>query len=185
MGGRFGKRLVKRCRRWRDRGDIPSAPLRKKRQPCGSWLHGLGKPKYVRTPWRHRIVVFCLLVGRRPLRTRGHLCHVKDHVSPFWYIRGVTPHSLIRRCDPTERHAFTSAFRLRHGRRCSAPRLDRCYVRSASPDSGDDIRVNPNLDKTAGRISPMALGPDPRLVWRRAISSANDSASSRWSEGGS
>jgi hypothetical protein len=68
-----------------------------KRQPCGSWLNGLEKPNYVRTPWRHRIVAFCLLIVRRPLRTRGHLCRVKDHVSPFWYIRGVTPHSLIRR----------------------------------------------------------------------------------------
>ena len=28
----------------------------------------------------------------------------------------------------------------------------------------------------------MALGPDPRFVWSRAISFANDSASSRWSE---
>jgi hypothetical protein len=42
-------------------------------------------------------VAFCLLIGRRPSRTRGHLCHIRDHVSPYCYIRGVTPHSLIRR----------------------------------------------------------------------------------------
>ena len=28
---------------------------------------------------------------------RSHLCLMLDHVSPYWYIRGVTPHSLIRR----------------------------------------------------------------------------------------
>ena len=28
----------------------------------------------------------------------------------------------------------------------------------------------------------MAFGPDPRLVWSRASSSANEAASSRWSE---
>ena len=43
------------------------------------------------------IVAFCLLLGWQPLPTRGHLCRFKDHVSPYWCIRGVTPHSLIRR----------------------------------------------------------------------------------------
>jgi hypothetical protein len=43
------------------------------------------------------IVAFCLLFGWQPLPTRGHLCRFKDHVSPYWCIRGVTPHSLIRR----------------------------------------------------------------------------------------
>ena len=28
---------------------------------------------------------------------RSHLGLVQDHVSPYWYIRGATPHSLIRR----------------------------------------------------------------------------------------
>ena len=62
---------------------------------------------------------------------------------------------------------------------------DRCYVGSASPDSVDLTRFTPSLAKTAGRISPRALGPDPRLFWSRASSSANEAASSRWSEGGS
>src|SRR5262245_24811177 len=44
---------------------------------------------------------------------------------------------------------------------------DRCYLRSASPDSVDAIRFTPSLAKTAGRISARALGPDPRLVCSR------------------
>jgi hypothetical protein len=36
-------------------------------------------------------------VVRWPWPTRGHLCLIRDHVSPYWYIRGVTPHSHIRR----------------------------------------------------------------------------------------
>ena len=44
-----------------------------------------------------QVVAFCILNGWRPLPARGHLCRVRDHVSPYWNVRGVTPHSLIRR----------------------------------------------------------------------------------------
>ena len=85
-------------------------------------------------------------------------------------LSGERPHTALSDVgDPTERHAFASAFRHRTPRRCSAPRSDRCYVRSASPDSFDAIRFTPSLAKTAGRISARAFGPGPRLAWSRAV----------------
>jgi hypothetical protein len=78
----------------------------------------------------------------------------------------------------TARHAFSSALRLGHARRCSVPCRKRNYVGSASPDGVDGIRRTPSFANTAGRISPMALGPAPRFFSTRAISSASGTASS-------
>jgi biotin operon repressor len=43
----------------------------------------------------------------------GHLCQLTDHVSPFWYIRGATPHSPIRRWWSDRAPRFLTALRLK------------------------------------------------------------------------
>ena len=70
-------------------------------------------------------------------------------------------------------------FALGHGRRCSAPRLDRCYVRSASPDSGDVIRFTPIWPRPRGGFRRWLWVQIPASSGARASSSANDTASSR------
>ena len=80
---------------------------------------------------------------------------------------------------------FSTAFRLGDVTTLFGLRQDGRSVRSDSPDVSDSISFTSSLAKTAGRISLMALGPDPRFLRSRASSSANDAASSRWSEWGS
>ena len=41
----------------------------------------------------------------------GHLCQRTDHVSPFWHIRGATPHSPIRRWWSDRAPRFLTALR--------------------------------------------------------------------------
>ena len=51
-----------------------------------------------RKTWRFVAVPrHLLLIAPETIRTRSHLCRMSDHVSPHWFIRGVTPHSPIRR----------------------------------------------------------------------------------------
>ena len=42
----------------------------------------------------------------------GHLSRSSVCVSPYWYIRGVTPHCFIRRCRPERAPGFSKALRL-------------------------------------------------------------------------
>ena len=52
---------------------------------------------YVRTFPIPPLRRFFEVPGEQSSKARDHLCLGWDHVSPFWYIRGATPSSRIRR----------------------------------------------------------------------------------------
>ena len=60
---------------------------------------------------------FLLVIRDSQWGLMGHLSRSAVCVSPYWYIRGVTPHCFIRRCRPERAPGFGKALRLGVGRR--------------------------------------------------------------------
>ena len=67
-----------------------------KRQPCGIGREAGCEPMYGRSPAppNRRVLQMSFDGHDRPGTTS---VSSRDHVSPYWFIRGATPHSLIRR----------------------------------------------------------------------------------------
>jgi hypothetical protein len=90
--GNFGKEMGRIETRFLE--NPPKGPRR--RQPCGNWSDTQNASEVRTFPmppfWRFVQVWTCA-----PYRGKGPPLSHRDHASPYWYIRGVTPHSLIRR----------------------------------------------------------------------------------------